>query len=324
MFNNLLHAFKHYHFRSTIVKARLSRKTEREYVLDLLETDYVSREIIQDMGRQWFMKAWKKDICLKDTFYKCGFRLRIAKELADVIKPLVNTSYTVDQLFDLAFEYVSGNYEPIGKRYLFEHDIQDEWFQPTNAQHLVVNVEHPKASHILKIIEKHPVYSTSRPEHETQYFHATNWKSSKSIAENIDHRSGRQCLDFGKFQSFYCTPNLNDALQWCRKKQKVFRREACIVAFKVPKSLPYNVKMFNSITQEWVKLVQESRICNKNELDDFDFVYGPMCANADPVAYKGASPVPHNPVKYQLCSKSKRADQYLQQHMLGIVYLSKN
>jgi hypothetical protein len=45
MFTELMDEFKRYHFRSTIVKTRLARKENREYVSNLLDAEYVYWEI---------------------------------------------------------------------------------------------------------------------------------------------------------------------------------------------------------------------------------------------------------------------------------------
>lgn len=324
-FIELLQDFKQYNFRSTIVNKRLVRKADREYVMNLLEADYMYREIIQHMGRRWFVDNWNKKDSVKTLFHKCGFRLNYAKELTDVIQPLIDSSYTLEQIFDLAFEYTLGRYDPIGKsghHFLYDHAMEDEWFQQ-NAGHFIVNTQDTKYGSVMKIIDNHPLYSTSKAQGKQLYFHATNWRSSMSIAERIRHTRGRECLDFGSDASFYCTPNLNDALEWCHKKQNIFKNETCLIAFNVPEHLPYNVKIFDRVTKEWVTLVQESRLCHENALDSFDFVYGPMCANAKTVARDGKSPISHRPIKYQLCSKSDRGDEHLQQCMFGILYLSK-
>jgi hypothetical protein len=326
---NLFDAFKKYHFRLSIVKSRLARKADRQYVLGLLEAEYVSREIIQDLGRQWFMTYLNaKDV--KSALYNCGFKLSIATELYDVIKPLFNTSYTYDQLFDVAFEYVLGKYDPIGKPhapFLYEHP-ENVWFKESEEdQHFIVNIKNVKEQHIERLLMQHPSYSKDNVNGGSLFYHATNWRSHRSISNSIDHSVGRDCLDFGIKRSFYCTPNFTDALQWCRKKHMTYKSETCIIAFRLPNvnRLPYNVNIFSGINKEWTDLVQNSRLCNQNsnQLDVFDFVYGPMCANPENVADRGEAPVPHNKVKYQLCSKSDRGDQFLHQNMIGTFFIHK-
>jgi hypothetical protein len=65
-------------------------------------------------------------------------------------------------------------------------------------------------------------------------------------------------------------------------------------------------------------LTKESRACllKYNELDKFDFVDGPMMADI----YKG---IPHNPIKYQLASKTAKSDALLNECLVGVIWLHK-
>jgi hypothetical protein len=325
------------HFRNSKVKQKLALKTTHSMIQQYIQStiNITPDEVAHELAKNWFTQTWIK--YPHDSIYaillSTGFKTKTALELAKVLTPLKanGSSYSIHHLFDFAIEYLKGNYNPIGtigQSHLFPHPVQDEWF--TNEQHPnvhFINLQAPISHN-----EEHMKALTENPRlHQTPnariFYHGTNWGATLSILERINHVFGRKCLDFGILNSFYCTPHLADALQWCEKHRDGWKSELCIIAFKVPYPLPFKTKIFKEADEEWRQLVKASRLCKQriNDLDRYDFVYGPMCANPIPIQRKDASAVPHRPtMKYQLCSKTDRADEYLQQAMTCIAYFSKS
>jgi hypothetical protein len=157
------------------------------------------------------------------------------------------------------------------------------------------------------------------------YFHATNWDALQDIIENgPDCRDGRQCLDFGRTPSFYVTHDLKTAINWCEKKRIVFQSECGIVIFALPIKEYDDYKRFDSPTDEWKILVKDSRSCRKkNELDRYNFVYGPMLENVEAVKKNNAMANAHNPIKWQLASKNPVSDKILKNSIIGAIFSRK-
>lgn len=330
---HIVDAFSAIQFRKNIVKRKIALKSVQQLIeqLRLSHINYESYEIAQDLGREWFSQTCAKypHNSLYMILVTTGFKSRTAHELNTVLTPLKNTSYTTDQLFDFAIEYLNGQYDPIGspgQPYLFQHPNENEWFQVPQANPNIIFINLKQCQQNLDSISQLIASRESRANQNTRlFYHATNWGASKSILNRIRHEVGRKCLDFGILNSFYCTPHLSDAIEWCEKHEQGWHQETCIFAFRLPKKLPFNVKVFKEPNQEWKDLVKNSRLCKhrSNALDDYDFVYGPMCANVHQIKKRNADPSPHPNIKYQLCSKSDRADQFMHQAMVCVMYNGK-
>jgi hypothetical protein len=324
------------HFRNSKVKQRLALKTTHSMIQQHIQStiNITPDEVAQELAKNWFTKTWINypHNSIYAILLSTGFKSKTALELAKVLTPFKTngSSYSTHHLFDFAIEYLKGKYDPIGaigQSHLFHHPVQDEWF--TDERHPNVHFVNMHAP--LSLNEEHMRALTIHPRLQQTpntriFYHGTNWGGSLSILERINHVFGRKCLDFGILNSFYCTPHLSDALQWCEKHRDGWKSELCIVAFRVPYPLPFNTKIFKDVDAEWRKLVKDSRLCKQriNDLDRYDFVYGPMCANPIPIQRKNATAVPHRPtMKFQLCSKTDRADEYLQQCMTCIAFFPK-
>lgn len=62
----------------------------------------------------------------------------------------------------------------------------------------------------------------------------------------------------------------------------------------MPKIANMKYRIFKKPDFKWKSLTSKSRMCCENELDDVDFVYGPMVSNANAVSH-GAIPKTHKP-----------------------------
>lgn len=319
----ILEAFQDTQWRLSFVKRKLTN-------LKISDPDETPHETVQRLGCSWFEQAVLEYRDLEDVFYAIGWKRKIAKKLGRVMSPLVNTNYTDNQLFDLAFEYVLGKCDPIGNpedRLMFPKKPVNEWFEYSfrpSAQPAIPMIQVSNKEDIPRLAMTNRLVDASNP-NKVVYYHATNWRSVQYIFRKLNHMASRKCLDFGMTPSFYVTPDINVALEWCEKNREYWQDQVCILQFNMPKRLPYDVKWYKKPTKEWMEYVWDSRRCKKEmiELDYYDFVYGPMCANTTQMKRYGVSPVPHTPMKMQLCSKTDRADKVLHDNLVGYYYIEK-
>ena len=66
-----------------------------------------------------------------------------------------------------------------------------------------------------------------------------------------------------------------------------------------------------------------SRRCNivYQNLDQYDMVYGPMCANVESVVNNHKDAKTHHIVKYQMTSKSTAYDHYISNKLAAVIFL---
>ena len=107
----------------------------------------------------------------------------------------------------------------------------------------------------------------------------------------------------------------------------IWSNESCIIVFAT--ELPCSklaIKSFVSPNKDWRHLTATSRQCeeNRNELDAYDVVCGPMVANVNGIIHEKQTAKAHKPSKHQCAFKSDRADLYLMKHMIGVVWLDKH
>lgn len=155
-------------------------------------------------------------------------------------------------------------------------------------------------------------------------FHATSWESAFRIWERgVNRERGRPCLDFGVSRSFYVTPELSVALEWAMKRRDAFASQPAIVVFAIQRPLPLLHHEFTRADQAWTELTLSSRRCevDSNELDEFDFVSGPMVANPSAVIDHDARPRAHAPPRFQLACKSNAAAGVLTPSLVAIAWL---
>ncbi len=159
-------------------------------------------------------------------------------------------------------------------------------------------------------------------------FHCTCWKHAKSIIESgVKIFRGRECLDFGIYPGFYMTKDIDTALEWGEKRRNDWCHESAIVIFELSQSQLKNlkVKVFENANRDWKHLVKHSRKCNdeKNSLDTFDFIYGPICKNPKNVAENDMTPLPfHN--RFQFVAKSRESETLLDEHFIGCIWKKNN
>ena len=308
--------FENFGYRQAIIKKAITYKFSQD-MEDYSIIDILTHKLNDDRELS------------EDVLYELGLKRVKARQYFYIIKALINTCYSNEHLFEIIAEYATGKNDPVGdpgKSYLYNEKIVDTWFtyvnNKTDVQIHCVNVSTTK--NIDNLLKTLPTLTTN----QSLFFHATSWKSYKSISsQGINHQYGRKCLDFGKLPSFYLTPDINAAINWCEKSCESWYKECCILVYALNDYTRANEKhkIFNSITKEWQDQVKESRLCkysdDKQLLDTYDIIYGPMCANVYKVIYENKAPMPHSRIKYQLASKSEKSDEYITNCFKGVLIL---
>jgi hypothetical protein len=297
----------------------------------LFEENYSNQDAIKTLWRQWSQNNEnsqdKETSSCKAALKSVGFKYATTLALSRILEPIWD-HYSPEAIIDIAIEYSLNKYKEYAPQikhgYLFNNNNSNnnQVFQVYNvhktAKHLNFPANHnttSSATENLNLINTH-----FKKDNEELYFHATNWTSVMSICqEGVVHHAGRPCLDFGMKPGFYTTPSFEDSIEWTQKRSKLFKNESVILVFSVPQ-VPntLTVKRFEKASREWSKLTKESRACmlKYNELDKYDFVYGPMMANI-------VNAIPHNPIKFQLASKSTKSDEFLDKQLVGIIWMQK-
>lgn len=250
-----------------------------------------------------------------NVLYDLGFKKVRATEYFNIIKELINTSYSNEQLLDIIIEYANGDYSPIGipgNKFLYKETTVNQYYKVNGYD--CINLNSFADNELLKTtIEKNQAKFKF-------YFHATLWGGAENIMnKGIDHELGRWCLDFGMKPSFYLTPDWNVAIEWCKKCSDRWKSECCIIAFKIPLSKKID-KEYHNPTQDWQINVKESRQCknkfkSNQSLDQYGTVYGPMAINIYEIKTKDATPITHRIPRNQLALKNIAADRYFTNHI---------
>jgi len=275
------------------------------------------------LAKELFYKT--KHVEFKDKLYSIGLRKITADKLYFIIKKLIDTCYTDKQLFDICLDYTLGRYTAIrpDADFLQQIKILNSWLKITNQTHYMFNMTYDfiDTQHMLNTLPNLPDLNS-----HTLFYHTTNWKTYVSICDiGILLSKSRLCLDFGITPSFYMTSDYKVSEDYGLKYNDNWENEVCVLIFKVPNKLNLNIKKFVNTTKEWKKLVKSSRMCEDeyNDLDRYDFVYGPMVANPKQVANGESEPVSHNILKYQLASKSDKSNELLINNFLGCIFFDK-
>lgn len=253
--------FTNLKWRASFVKSKMKTRVTKTRALEIFRTGRSLEEIVDMFAHQWWERHQEKK--LDEAFYATGFTRTISNHLDYILKPLLDTCYTHSQILDLAIDYLNGKYDPIGQsgnRFLFDNPNNDEWFSVEGVKQPVSNLQ-IDFGRDLKSFKGHIDSKTrSRIQNpKTVFYHATNWACALDIMDRVRHFKGRQCLDFGMSPSFYCTPNLQDALQWCAKNMHYWKNELCIIVFQMPKELPLKSYVFGKPDASWKELIKYTR-----------------------------------------------------------------
>lgn len=322
----LIEFFKKRGWKTTVIEKALKAQEFRD--------DYGELDVYREVSRHLFEKANAKAI--NGTFYEMlmstGFKKAHAKRLYTIIKPLLEWSFSYDQLFDKVIAYTLGWNDPIkipkGTRFLHNDHTRGQWFvmggniyaMNLSGDSTITNVR--SAISVLVLINTHKDETPIK-----LLFHATSWKSCESIKDRgILLGANRPCHDFGIHPSFYTTPTIGVALEYVQKSSRYWNGQTCVLIFKWDgpqvKENGFEIKEFKSVDVEWKRTVKSSRLCevSANELDEYDFVSGPMVSNPNQVRNSIEEPKTHKPPKVQVAVKEKRAAMYVRKNLIGILY----
>jgi hypothetical protein len=219
----------------------------------------------------------------------------------------------------MIIEYGLGNYDSIQDKFLYMPDKVSEWCI-INKYNVYKLSDTSEIRDIIKNISD----SQNVKNVYTHFYHTTNWSSAENIIENgPQFFKGRKCLDFGIFPSFYVTPDINTSIEWCEYKRLLWKNEVVIIIFSIPTSKLRSYKKFENADEEWKMLTKSSRLCKdkRNNLDNYNFVYGPMVANPNKIRYDNETPQPHNNIKWQLASKNNSSDKFLKKYLSHVIIL---
>ncbi len=289
-------------------------------------TQYYGNEeyFIKDAA-MYVIQQLPPEIFLYDGLVLAGFTEESAREAYEAIELLINTSYSQQQLYEIAINYlVSDIYEPLTSskaNYYISPETVGFSVEYKNTNIFNIQYKCENTNTVKDFIQ------TLLPPNMNLYYHATNWRSCLSILDGVNHNKGSDCLDFGYTNSFYLSPDLSTALRWGSANEKRFKKEIAIVVFaiqKIPSDI--NILEYKSPTKGWAYFVELSRKClieNYNKLDDYDFVKGPILANPQKVIDKTEAP---RAIKnsIQLASKTEEADKFLDSCLVGSFMFKKN
>lgn len=282
----------------------------------------------------------KDDIYITDELYdiycEIGLNRTSAKLYTKIFEEIWKFgNHTFDQILDLTIEYALGKYEPLRPKnisFLLQEKIES-WFIPEDRRKLEITntaVFHMNINKSEDAANKGDISSIPGLSPDVLLlYHATNWGSAVNIINRgPKHTRGGLCLDFGSLPGFYVTPSIQTAVEWTVKHRACWKDECAIIVFAANKNIisplseTENV-IFDKPDKKWKKLTRESRMCQENELDETDFVFGPMVANANAVSKRGATPITHSPPLIQLTGKSDIADKIMLKAMVGVFWIKK-
>lgn len=218
------------------------------------------------------------------------------------------------------------------------------------------NTAHPTPTLMQSMMTGHPYFTSGGG---SLLFHATTWRNASSICtRGLRHFRGKDCLDFGVSPSFYLTDDLTVAVEWGEEHELAWEYEVAILVFSLPfekmderacaalhrwrgatSSSSSSQTSQNSNTSKrsgglkccflgktpndrWSELVSRSRLCEDNELDDYDVVIGPMLRNVRAVL-KGKPARAHTDARMQMAIKSNSGDRLLNDSLVGVIWMQK-
>ena len=303
-------------WKSSFIKSKFIQYTDENF--DGYET---FEDILKNIAICWFDD--KKQITFRKKLEDCGLCKKVVNEVMNIIGQLLNTSYSTIQLFDIVLDILTNKIhaiKPETQRFYFENFVENTW---KKKKYWNVNYNYEITPREI-IVNLGKCLDLSD---KTIFYHATSWGNSLYITrDGVKNSYGRQCLDFGYNPSFYTSPSIDDSLDWAERNYLHWKKECAILVYAVPTLNNMNVKVFKSATNEWSKLVTLSRRCNKkykNELDKFDFVFGPMLQKPDDIIYSNRNATPYMPLKNQLACKNENASKFLDKCYVGTIWLEK-
>ena len=275
------------------------------------------------MWRKWYneINEVQQPSTFQQLLFAAGFRKSSSHKYARILSGLWEDEHiALGDLVDMVIEYALDDRIRTTSDFFIDH-VPNERFVHLSMDSKIVHVN----CETFKPDMETYVLASQIPQTQ-RFFHATSWAAAESICEDSPgHDNGRRCLDFGLTRSFYVGESFSDAIDWTHRLSVKFRGECAILVFDIVDFRQDHESMsFPKANREWKRLTQDSRLCGKiqkkNKLDFMDFVHGPMVMNSRAVATFGNDPIPHNPIKMQLASKTNKSDLYLRKHLVAILW----
>jgi len=217
----------------------------------------------------------------------------------------------------IAIEYATGEYSKMEcyESFPFNHTILDQEF----------TVEGKTFYNMTTIPES--LYNHDYMTQDTNFYayHATSWSAALNILKNgVDREFCRRKLDFGRRRSFYVGKSLFKAIEWSRKKRRLFREQNAIIQFRINQDIAekYDKNVEWKILQdlqEWQAIVFNSRSDEPTSVDKIDFVEGWV------LKYNKSIKSPKDCKNYnyvQIASKTDRSDSILTNHLTRVFFIS--
>jgi hypothetical protein len=237
-------------------------------------------------------------------------------------------------MYDIVLEYLLEQSKPLGnlgKSYLFHEDKINEWIPHPEFKYCLNYRDEPgHVDRLQNLIISNYSNTTLQNADKDSFlvYHCTSWFYAMNIADiGVDYLKGRRCLDFGIAPGFYTTRDVHMARAWGKNNMDRWRKEVVILVFRVlKKSLKeFKVIEFQDESPKWQSLITSSRKfkAKENMLDRCDIVYGPVCKNPHDVVRKNSHPVAHHNM-FQLVLKSRKADAWLTENLVGSIWFSKS
>jgi hypothetical protein len=286
--------------------------------------EHIFKQIIQQTGFQ---------NSLEDSFIGIGLEEDVAKLLADVLNPLLDSSYSYEQVLEVGIDYLLGVYNPITSpttSFLIKPQIINTWFIYKKYKELnIYNIQIDDNIKLDRAVNNALAVLQLNNNDIKLYFHSTSWKGSDSIMKRINRQMGRYCLDFGIFPGFYLSDTCNESVDWAIKNMKRWYNEAAIMIFAIPTIYPKSIKYKELTKDEWVQVVKESRECRQRDVEielihKYDLLYGDMLYNVNQVKNGTEFPKTHSPPKKQLVGRTDKAEKFLHKCLVGCIYIQKH
>ena len=322
---DLVDEFTKYGWRASFVKGKKIHRLDDE----TLEGHH-EREIVLGLARVWIEQT-DPTASPTDRLAAIGLRRNVAQRLTDIITPLMDTSYTDEQVLEIGIEYLVGKYAPLTDgtvAFPMEPATVNIWmpYKTSKVMNIPASCSVSLQNPLQQILTKTP----RNGNHSQFFFHTTSWRSAFSIIREINHTRGRMCQDFGIHPGFYLSDSLQTALDWGEKCMRRFTNEIATVVFSIPKTLPKHLNHKHLEGDEWAAVTYASRQCKDKDEEDIESIQpykiltGYMVQNPNGVKKRDEVPKPHAPPKFQLVSRHYFGDAYLQTRIVGCFFFRRD
>lgn len=293
---------------------------------DAMLRDYREEDMILGAVQSWYIER----TTLLETFHSLGLQQTASEQLVMRVGDLENTCYTQLQLVEIAIEYNLGIFQSTFEPTTTHPRMPTLVLNPFRIQTNITGFNLPYRCYERRIpAVKDIVENTLRFKSfgYTLFYHTTSWTFAELILQELSHKAGRKCLDFGSTPGFYVGPSLADAVQWGEKNSEIWSYEVAILVFSIPDSLPDSIRWKDLEGDEWSSVMSFSRKCkyptlSAPQIRGYDIVVGQMLANPQEVKM-GYDPISHRIPKYQVASKTDNGDRFLQSCIRGCLYFQK-